>query len=497
MTALLLNSTLIWLISLVCFDLFFKRDTHHGYNRVYLLFTFLAGLLIPFFKWPSDNNTVATLSQPLKTRIVSTQETISHTMQPAASNIQWQDVITWIYLTGVLVSTLLLLRELLLMFRLYHGAKKTKDGKWTIVSTGKQHGPFSIFHFIFINDVALYEPEELAIVLNHEKAHGRLLHALDLCFIQIAQVALWFHPLVYVYRKRLLMIHEYQADAMITVQPQTYGRFLISQSMLHHAPSFSHSLNHSPIKNRIIMLTKNASSQKNLVKYLLVLPVLVLTLMCCSKTTNVAYEKKKDGNKITYKGNVFELSESSNDTMVVVDPATGKNEQTIIEVTPYPVKMNGMKIYQDHEVDKVPVYKGKSTDLATDLLNHVKADLEKQPDGQYQIFINNIIVDSKGQLVYFESQGISKNPHSYTMQEEDGKKLLKGNPDDNKSTEMDKAGKDAINKKIELYLSNEDIEFSPAIKNGQPVICNTDGGFRFQRSITVENHKANITTATE
>jgi hypothetical protein len=39
----LLNATAIWLISLVLFDLFLRRESYHGYNRFYLLFTTLVG----------------------------------------------------------------------------------------------------------------------------------------------------------------------------------------------------------------------------------------------------------------------------------------------------------------------------------------------------------------------------------------------------------------------------------------------------------------------
>ena len=50
----LLNATAIWLISLVRFDIFLRRESYHGYNRFYLLLTFLLGALLPLWQWQDD-----------------------------------------------------------------------------------------------------------------------------------------------------------------------------------------------------------------------------------------------------------------------------------------------------------------------------------------------------------------------------------------------------------------------------------------------------------
>jgi len=59
MVSYLLNVSAIWLLSLLCFDIFLKRETYHAMNRAYLLATLVLGLLIPLMTWPAAAETTA------------------------------------------------------------------------------------------------------------------------------------------------------------------------------------------------------------------------------------------------------------------------------------------------------------------------------------------------------------------------------------------------------------------------------------------------------
>ena len=50
----LLNATAIWLLSLVIFDLFLRKETYHSYNRFYLIGTFLLGVFLPLWEWQNS-----------------------------------------------------------------------------------------------------------------------------------------------------------------------------------------------------------------------------------------------------------------------------------------------------------------------------------------------------------------------------------------------------------------------------------------------------------
>src|SRR5690606_25971562 len=46
-------STAIWLLFLLCYELLLKRNKDFRFNRAYLLFAILAGIILPLFRFPN------------------------------------------------------------------------------------------------------------------------------------------------------------------------------------------------------------------------------------------------------------------------------------------------------------------------------------------------------------------------------------------------------------------------------------------------------------
>ena len=244
----LLNATAIWLISLVLFDVFLRRESYHGYNRFYLLLTFLLGALLPLWQWQGDGPIyTAALQRPVE-RVIAAKETIVASATPASASVNWDLYLGFVYLAGAVVSLLLLLAEVVKITRLYRAGNRYREGSCIIIETNKDYAPFSIFNYVFVSSRERYDTEEWNTIIAHEQMHGLLFHFVDLLLMQVARIVFWFHPLVYVYQKRLMMQHEYQADKAGSGRPQFYGKFLIEQALLQTAPSITHSFNRSPIK---------------------------------------------------------------------------------------------------------------------------------------------------------------------------------------------------------------------------------------------------------
>jgi len=221
------------------------------------------------------------------------------------------------------------------------------------------------------------------------------------------------------------------------------------------------------------MLTRKTPSHMARTRFLLVIPVLIAGLICCAKT-NISYERKKEGNKITYKGNVFEMTEPKYDSTAVVNPATGKQNIVVTVLDPRPVKMNGQPIMYVDDVDKKPVYKSADADFSAAILDHIKSGLEQLEDGRYGIVISNLIIDEQGNLAYYELGSINK--------------LDDGSQDGPKNKQVE----EAVLKTLDQYLSGGNISFSPASHNGQAVPCSIDIDLAFLHIISVTNHKARI-----
>ncbi len=242
------------------------------------------------------------------------------------------------------------------------------------------------------------------MILVHEKRHTSLFHFIDLLLLQTARLLFWFHPLVYIYNKRLLLVHEYQADGAAANQPKVYGSFLVEQAMLQPAPTLTHSFNRSPIKNRIVMLTRKSSAASR-TKMLVFIPLALVCIVCFSKNSfSQRFERK--GNKVTYRGNTFTLSEPMHDTVEMIDPVSGNTTTKVIIKDPTPIKMNGKTIV---EYPNEPArYTGGDKDLRKYLLTNMREELGNLKEGYYKLEISDIIIDANGKIVYFDYQDMKR-----------------------------------------------------------------------------------------
>ena len=292
----LLNATSIWLISLLSYDIFLRRESYHSYNRFYLLFTFLLGALLPMLQWQGGNILPPATQRSVEQVIIVKQSIVTASVLPA-TQYNWQQWIAAAYAIGALVALCLCAVEIIKLISYARSGIKTTQGRWTIIETGKEHTPFSLRNTLFVGSLHQYGAAEWQMILSHESRHSSLLHLADLILLQIAKVIFWFHPLVYVYNKRLLLVHEYQADSVAAPQPQQYGRFLVEQALLQSAPSVAHSFNRSPIKNRIVMLTRRSTALAK-GKMLVFVPVLISCLLLFSKNS-FSQKGKGNGNHTT------------------------------------------------------------------------------------------------------------------------------------------------------------------------------------------------------
>jgi len=469
----LLNTTAIWLLSLLMYDPLLRRENFHNFNRFYLVFTLLLGALFPLIEWSSAAtiyNGNATIQQ-----VATVKQNIVSSAPLAAANFDLAKWFWGIYFTGVAVSIILLIIEIITLLVFYtKGARHVED--FTVIETNKPHAPFSLFNMLFVESKKQYSDTEWQMICLHERQHNHLLHFADLLLLQFSRIVFWFHPLVYMYSRRLLMIHEYQADKVAKNAPEQYGRFLIEQAILKSAPVISHSFNRSPIKNRIVMLTKNTSRAAR-IKTLVFIPV-ILTCMVCFAQNGKDHKRQRNGDVITFMGHKFELSKAlPPDTVMTQDPTTGKMQMILARITQHPVKMDGKEIYSIEKVSQAPTLKTPEQSLRELLLNRLHSELSQLPDGKYYMLVSYIITDAKGAIVYYDFDGI--NPA--------------GGPFTSKSAAIPAALQKEINSKVEKVI--DEIKVNPAINNGQKVLCLTNSGKVFDSStpIVVKDHTASWT----
>lgn len=502
----LLNSSAIWLLSLMVFDAFLKKETFHTYNRLFLLFTLLLGFLLPLYSWGTDSVIYASTFKEPVAQVTEAKASIIQKTTPT-HGIGGDTLLIIIYLAGVLTGIILLARDIVKLKILYRNGYKWQQGAWTIVETGKDHTPFSFRKIIFVSDRERYSPAQWSIILLHEQQHALQLHLIDLILVQTARIIYWFNPLVHVYYKRLLMVHEFQADAVATAQPAQYGEFLIEQSLMGNAPAISHSFNYPNVKTRIRMLTHHTSQYKQLGK-LAALPLLVIFLACCTKSAFTSSSPVRKGNLAYYKGNefLFGLPRPA-DTITIENPVTKEQMIKVAIADSIPVSMNGKPIFYyakgfatdvpaEKLLDAPNSYLGSDQHLRNYLVKNMQDELGKLDDGVYRIKMKNIVVDEYGKIAYYEYSGIEKSkpiaPKPASAQETTkipgDNFTLRANPDSH-------YGPEAVNKTIQTEVAKkisslvEAVNFTPAMKDGATTISISSEYLFFQNYFKVEGHR--------
>ena len=200
-------------------------------------------------------------------------------------------VLIGIYLIGMIATIVLTLINLFKTYRLIkRGYMIAKEGYKLVVLPGENIIPFSFFRYIVIGTTELEENRKY--VIEHELAHIRSLHFLDLILAQTICIAFWYNPGAWGMRKELGLLHEFQADAKVLASganSKEYQMLLIKTvaGKLHH--TLINSLHHSNLKYRIAMMQKTSIKSRSRLKTiaLAIAPVIAIYAL---RTPSMAME---------------------------------------------------------------------------------------------------------------------------------------------------------------------------------------------------------------
>lgn len=139
--------------------------------------------------------------------------------------------------------------------------------------------PFSWGRYIFLSeDDYRNHPDE---ILTHEKMHLRHNHSVDLVYMETILLLQWFNPAVWLLKRELRDIHEYQADKGVLnqgIDATKYQLLLVKKAVGSSLYTLANSFNHSKIKKRITMMLKKKSNPWARLKYLYVLPLAAIAV---------------------------------------------------------------------------------------------------------------------------------------------------------------------------------------------------------------------------
>ncbi|MBR4216051.1 MAG: M56 family metallopeptidase [Bacteroidales bacterium] len=283
----------------ISYKLFLSKDTFHALNRAAILSGVTLSFLLPLVKLPKfltfeAESEISETVFELGTVIVSGD---------FVNSISYTDVLTYIILIGASAFFLkLLVSTATIILKVVRNRKiKIEQGTELIVSESVK-SPISWLKYIFINSADYRDnPHE---ILTHEMAHIHYRHSIDLIFIDLLCCLQWFNPVIWLFRKELRSVHEFQADAAVVnsgINAKNYQILLIKKAAGRNWSSVVSSLNHSNLKNRIAMMSKK-SSKSAAFKVLLPIAVtacLAVTFANCNNSMLATNDDKINENSFT------------------------------------------------------------------------------------------------------------------------------------------------------------------------------------------------------
>ena len=277
------------------YRLFFYKDTFFTWRRTALLCFFGVSALVPLL----DIQTWIAAQEPMVAMAdlygaVLTELTIT----PQAQTMDWHQVMKGgIELVYWIVAALLSARlfvQLASILRLARQCPTEEVDGILIHRLSPEKGSFSFFRWIFICPDA-HSGEELHEILTHERTHARQWHSVDVLVGELACIACWFNPFVWLMRREIRTNLEYLADERVLAtghDAKAYQYHLLGLSHHKAAATIYNSFNVLPLKKRIIMMNKKRTRKIGRTKYLMFLPLAAL-LMIVSNIETVARSTKK------------------------------------------------------------------------------------------------------------------------------------------------------------------------------------------------------------
>ena len=275
----LIESSFCLILFYSFYHFFLSKETFFQLNRVYLLMTPILSLGIPFLNISYRKEAVVeqTLEAVIYPAIQTAQEvqTVFWEQMDAPSplfSLSVSDIIMAIYLLGVAIMAFTLFKSLFRLSRLIRKGKKQKQEGYTKVELEDAFPAASFFGYIFWNQDII---DEQKVILEHEKVHIRQWHSVDVLLMEFIVIIKWFNPLIYFFRNALKVTHEFIADQYMVekkINVATYAHLLVHTNKLQAAPLTN--TFYSMTKQRLKMLLRRPSKNRQVAKYLLVLPMI-------------------------------------------------------------------------------------------------------------------------------------------------------------------------------------------------------------------------------
>ena len=276
----LLKSSISLTLFYIVFRLAMSRDKNHSLNRFLLLGILVVSAVIPFLKFQFFKEEVVIqpvsvirdfIYMPIEFSDISQSEIIA---EPTKSGLK----INWWLLGYSLAIAGLFIRlvvSLARVIQLLRGSEKMPLKKFVIAVIKELIQPFSFLHYIIISGKD-YQLNREAVIA-HESEHIRQMHSIDLLVCEVFTLLHWFNPFMWLLRRDLKLIHEFQADQAVLntgIDAKKYQLLVLEKAVGERRFALANHFTQKPILKRIKMMKKKKINRFSGIKLLMFVPLI-------------------------------------------------------------------------------------------------------------------------------------------------------------------------------------------------------------------------------
>lgn len=283
----LLKSGCYLIIFYLLFKLLMSGTTFFRFNRVTILAGIIGCMFLPLIEFTTQEETFLTVPlQTIQGIFVEQADGIfwdtMFWVQPQVDETGNMQAINWcpialgyVYLAGGLFVLCRILLSFYRMFQLIRNGKRRSYGKYKLIVVSEPISSFCWGKYIVVS-VSDYSQQSTDGILLHETMHLRYRHTLDLLCMQCLLILYWFNPAIWLLKRELQEVHEFEADNGVLntgIDATRYQLLLVKKAVGTRLYSMANGFDHSKLKNRIGMMLKKRSNGWVRLRMLLAVPV--------------------------------------------------------------------------------------------------------------------------------------------------------------------------------------------------------------------------------
>jgi len=330
-----------------CYRLLIERETMHRLKRIVLLSSILLSFALPLCVI-TLHKTVEVESSQVETsagmpmqmadqpeQVITELGTIS-TEESVTPSVE--AIVFAIFIIGLVCRLLFIANSYRQLRRMIKDSEQhsLEDGV-TLAVVDLPVAPFSWMHTIVLSRIDYEECNPS--ILAHERGHILLHHSWDIVFVEVLTALQWFNPVVWLLRRDLRTIHEYEADASVLSSGSDvsqYIQLLMRKAMGAKACILANGINNSTTKKRINMMLVNKSPRRNSLKLLALLPIVGVTLALNAETvTDVVYKNDEPQKQVSIKKGKKDatIKTNTNQGIQVIEASEATDKEKTYETT--------------------------------------------------------------------------------------------------------------------------------------------------------------------